>query len=261
MKAALRLVAAATAIVAAGAASAQEPLLEPAQFSGPAGWAVVPGTTRVTAREAVIGETLAEQQVRYLRTGRFSEDVVTGRSIATDTIARDQPAYAVELHDHGVGWCTPGGDARDLGARLASTNKERCIFSDPDHGPIRTQGYDGKSPFAAVLMTGKYVVRSRVRISEQPIDFGRKFTLRAILAKAGSKQLRIDYWFDDGANRTFLFAQRLKPGADGGFDLPLWQGKVRLRPAGPRFGVETIEPPADILSEQPELRGVRYFSW
>lgn len=243
----------------ASAAEAQ-PMLDRPMFSGPAGWTVVPATTRVISSELVVGQDFAEQQVRHVRTGQFVEEVVSGGALAKQFIPAGSPAYAVAMAGYGVGWCTPGADKRDLGARLASANKERCIFQDDAGSLFRTQGYDGKSPFAASAMTGQYRVNSKVSITERPIDFGRRFRVVATLAKFSPKQLRIDYWFDDGANRTRLISQKVRPAADGSFALPLWGGQLRFHAAGKTLRVETIKPVRDALSDVPELRGDRIFS-
>lgn len=247
--------AAATAI-----AADPPPLIETNMFAGASGWAVTPGTTRVIADSVGIGQDFAEQQVRYVRTGVFTDDVVSGGSLAKQVIPAGSPAYAVTMAGFGVGWCSPGADLRDLGARLASKNKEQCIFANGEGGMFRTQGYDGKSPFAASAMTGMYRVISPVRITEKAVDFGRPFRIVATLAKFGPKELRIDYWFDDGSNRTRLVSHKVKPAADGSFELPQWGGRLRLRPSGAQMAVETLVPVQDRLSDVPELRGHRLFS-
>ena len=250
----------AAALALPGAAIAKKASVDPAAFSGAAGWTVIPGSTRITSTAAGPGGFFAEQAVRYVRTGIFENEVISGGSIAKETIRAGAPAYAVEMIGYGVGWCTPGGEARDLGARLASTNKERCIFNDAKEGPFRTQGYDGKSPFAASLMTGMYEVRTPVRIKEQPVDFGRKLSIRVSVAKIAKAQLRLRYWLHDGANSTMLVEQKLKSTAAGDFELPLWGGLLRLKPASDGVRIEPIQPPKDELSPHAVLRGARSFS-
>jgi hypothetical protein len=236
------------------------PMMDQPMFSGAAGWRVVPESTRIMALELVAGQDFAEQLVHHVRTGKFVEDVVSGGSLAKQVIPAGSPAYAVAMAGYGVGWCAPGADKRDLGARLSSANKERCIFQGEDGRLFRTQGYDGKSPFAASAMTGQYAVKSVVRIVEQPVDFGHQFRVVAALAKFSPKQVQIDYWFDDGSNRTRLLAQKVRPAADGSFSIPLWGGQLRMRVKGKSLSVETLKPVQNILSDIPELRGSRIFS-
>lgn len=258
IRAVLAVASVASAATGGALAAADAPVMvETNIFAGAAGWKVITGSTRLIAAEVKPGDVLGEQGVRYLRTGRFRGEVVSGGALAKERIPAGSPAYAVRLDGFGTGWCTPGGDERDLGARLASRNKERCIFVSPSGGMIRTQGYDGKSPFAASAMTGQYGVITPVQVDEQPVDFGRNFRIVATLGKLTAREARIDYWFDDGANRTRLVVHRLKPGADGHFLLPLWGGRLRLERSGTGLRGVMIAPPRDVLDRQPELRGDR----
>lgn len=247
------------------AAAVAASLLPPASaqsvdpLAGSAGWEAVPGSTIVTDGSAEIGEAVVQREIRFVRTGIVTEGIASGGLVTTGKFNAGDKVFAVELAGHSVGWCKAGEERTKPDGKVRIT-RGSCLFSEVDPNGKRrffqTFGKDGGSAFWSVVTTGKYGLKTPVAVSEQPVDFGRKFSLQIVVSEKKNGEMVIGEYFFDGKNRTALTSSKVKLSGDSA-DIPVWGGRIRIEFTGTSAKVTQLQPVTDGRPTNPAANGVR----
>lgn len=240
-------------------ACASTPTPTPPLFLGAAGWETVPGTTQFIG--GTVGEetAIAVREVEFLRTGRLVEPIKNNWGVTKHKA--ESAAYAglyggsYGVLGQTVAWCIPGEEDPSLGNLLMGRDDVDCYTFNRSSGNANGLSGSGQSAFYSPRLTGKANVFYKLPvIREEPVDFGRIFTLSLMVQSLSGDTFESFVRFDDGVGKTDFQVIKHTPDSDGVAVRNLWGGQLKLTRIGDGDGamvsVEEVRPLVEISAEE-----------